>query len=419
MRLMIAFICVVVSLNTETIIIDNYNTSFAILTSDLCKLIKPKTVLATSLDFCGSTKIILTQKNSPKLIAIEDNYDFLIQVGRTLAESYTNSYKNFRLIEEEPIKQISAKFLSESFPKGLDLALIQQSLLAKPDIIKNLLNSLTPTGLALIIINDPDSYDLDLNKIVELVVEFGCVIEKSKFYNDQIVLISKSVDVVQSAKKLAHRSARKFYSQVGQDRLVYTKFFEQLGDHYPGIFVEIGAHDGVNHSNTLFFERELGWQGVCVEPRTAAFKLLTQNRKCACLQACITSKNEWRTFLEVEGFAAELSGLVDTYEPGHRERIDLEISQNGGQYHTVQVDCVDFNTLCQRYNLKTIDFMSIDTEGCELEILRNIDFAKINIKVIAIENNYRNPEIRSIMERNSFEFVKQLSSDDIYCKKNN
>lgn len=394
--------------------IENYNLSFAILTSDLCKLIKPKTVLATSLDFCGSTKIILTQKNSPKLVAIEDNYDFLIQVGRTLAESYTKNYKNFRLIEEEPIKQISAKFLSENFSSGLDLVIAQQSLLAELDIIKNLINSLTPIGIVLIIVSDSVQFNLDLNKIVGLAIESGCVVEKSKFYTDQILLISKSTGLVQSAKKLVLRATRKFYSQVGQDRLAYTKFFEQLGDNYRGTFVEIGAHDGVNHSNTLFFERELGWKGVCIEPRTSAFKLLTQNRKCDCLQACITAKNEKRTFLEVEGFAAELSGLVDTYEPGHRDRIDLEISQNGGQYRTIEVDCINFNTLCQRYNLKTIDFMSIDTEGCELEILRNIDFSKIKIKVIVIENNYRNPEIKAIMERNGFVFVDQLSTDDIY-----
>ncbi|HLB94298.1 MAG TPA: FkbM family methyltransferase [Candidatus Babeliales bacterium] len=394
--------------------VNDYNFSFAILTNNLCELIKPKAILTTSLDFCGSTKIILTQKNSPKLVAIEDNYDFLIQVGRSLGESYANSYKRFCLIEEEPLKQISAKFLSENFPRGLDLVIAQRILLTKPDIIKNLLASLKPAGLALIIVNDPDNCSLDLNKVTELAVGLGYTIQRAKFYNDQIILISKSVSLIQAAKTLVHRAARKFYSQVGQDRWVYTKFFEQLGDNYRGTFVEIGAHDGVTHSNTLFFERELGWRGVCVEPRASAFKSLTQNRKCDCLQACITAKNEKRMFLEVEGFAAELSGLVDTYEPGHRNRIDLEISQNGGQYRTIEVDCIDFNTLCQRYNLKAIDFMSIDTEGCELEILRNIDFSKIEIKVIAIENNYRNPEIRAIMERNGFVSVGQLSTDDIY-----
>lgn len=393
--------------------VDSYNISFTILTNDLCNLIQPKAVLTTSLDFCGATRVILAQKNQPKLIAIEDDDDFLIQVGRFLAESYMIINKNFSLIKEEPVRQLSKKFLLENFPNGLDLVIIPQNLFTQSDIIKILVHSLNKNGLIVSIFSAQDQ--LDLNKITE--VDLGCVIEKCKFYDDQIVFMAKSADLVQSAKKLTRRAVRKFYSQAGQDRFVYEKFFEQLGDSYQGTFVEIGAHDGINHSNTLFYERELGWQGICVEPRASAFKLLAKNRKCACLQACIAAKNQTRTFLEVEGFAEELSGLVDTYEPGHRARIDLENLQHGGHCQTVQIDCIDFNTLCQRYNLKTIDFLSIDTEGCELEILRNIDFAKITIKVIAVENNYRNPEIRSIMERNGFRFVTQLSSDDIYYRR--
>lgn len=395
---------------------DRYNQSFAILVNDLCKLIKPKTVLTTSLDFCGSTKVILAQNNKLKFIAIEEDYDFLLQVGRSLAKSYMATYSNFRLIEEESTKQITSKFLTDNFSDGLDFAIIQNNLVSAPETMTILLNSLTQGGLALVIFNGQDNF-LDLNNI--FADNSNYYMKKCRFYDDQIVLISKSASIIQSAEKLALRSLRKFYSQVGQDRFVYTKFFEQLGDNYQGTFVEIGAHDGITHSNSLFFEKELGWRGVCIEPRASAFNLLIKNRKCDCLKACIAANNGKKLFLEVEGYAAELSGLVDLYDPKHRERIDREIAQYGGKSKIVEVDCIDFSTLCQRYGLKTIDFMSIDTEGCELEILRNIDFSKIEIKVIAVENNYGSSEIQALMKANGFVFLGKLSNDEIYLKNYN
>ena len=72
-------------------------------------------------------------------------------------------------------------------------------------------------------------------------------------------------------------------SQLGQDILVDEYFGGKRG----GVFVDIGAYDGVTFSNTLMLERERGWTGVCIEPLPDVFAELRQNRGCVCVQACI------------------------------------------------------------------------------------------------------------------------------------
>jgi hypothetical protein len=76
-----------------------------------------------------------------------------------------------------------------------------------------------------------------------------------------------------------------FYSQVGQDRFLFENFFY---GHRGGTFVDVGAYDGEKFSNTLFFERHLGWARLCIEPLPSAFAKLTEKRKVICKQVCVS-----------------------------------------------------------------------------------------------------------------------------------
>src|SRR5260221_7249446 len=77
-----------------------------------------------------------------------------------------------------------------------------------------------------------------------------------------------------------------YYSQCGQDQFLYENFFRTKRE---GVFVDIGAHDGIFYSNTKFFE-ELGWQGLCIEPIPEVFEQLKKNRKAICIQGCISDQ---------------------------------------------------------------------------------------------------------------------------------
>lgn len=204
---------------------------------------------------------------------------------------------------------------------------------------------------------------------------------------------------------------KKYYSQVEQDKFINENFFKNKKN---GIFVDIGAHDGITISNTYFFEKELGWTGVCFEPLPDIYQQLIKNRSCICINACVSEKNEPVDFVQVEGYSEMLSGMVSTYNPKHFQRLQREIEKMGGSYVITQVPSVNINTILEQYNLKNIDYISIDTEGSEFEILKSIDFDKINIYTLSVENNYKDSSIRKFMESKGFKYIDSLSSDEIY-----
>lgn len=209
-----------------------------------------------------------------------------------------------------------------------------------------------------------------------------------------------SVVVLRSA---GYSQENNFYSQCGQDKFLYEKFFKNKTN---GVFVDIGAHDGITFSNTFFFKKHLGWKGLCVEPMPDIFAQLAKNRSCICIEACIYDKSDTAKFLRVHStsfWTEMLSGIVDTYDPKHLQRIALEISNGKGFCEEITVHCYPLNTLLSLHNFDHVDYLSLDTEGGELDILKSIDFEKFTIDVIDVENNYKDPEFERFLKSKGYQ----------------
>ena len=205
----------------------------------------------------------------------------------------------------------------------------------------------------------------------------------------------------------------KFYSQHKQDEYVFNTFFTNKRD---GFFVDIGAYDGVVLSNTYFFEKELGWKGICIEPQTKQYELLLKNRNCICVNGCVADFTGKGLFLEIEGYSTMLSGLIEKYDENHLKRIEHETSTLGGSKKQVEVECYLLNDLLKKNFVKNVDFCSIDVEGAELDILKTIDFKNFHFNIFSIENNNKNLTIQNFMEQNGYKMVKVLDCDEIYVK---
>lgn len=205
----------------------------------------------------------------------------------------------------------------------------------------------------------------------------------------------------------------KYYSQIGQDKFIYEQFFK---DKKQGFFVDIGAHDGMTYSNTYFFEKELGWNGICFEPIPAIFEELQKNRKCICINSCVSAIDKGVKFIMVSGYSEMLSGMVSTYDPRHWNRLKNEIKKYGGSYEIISLPSVCFNVAMKQYQVMKIDFLSIDTEGSELEILKSIDYDLVYIYVVCVENNYNDLSIKQFMETKGFKRVAYLgcSQDEVF-----
>lgn len=201
-----------------------------------------------------------------------------------------------------------------------------------------------------------------------------------------------------------------FHSQVGQDRFVDAL----LNGKRNGYFLDIGAYDGVRYSNTLFFEEERGWTGICVEPNPAVFVELMRNRpKARTIQACITQRDGAVDYT-INSKLPMYNGVTAHYHPKHLERIKHDA--RGNVSTNVSVPGVTLNRLLWALSVDEIDYCSLDTEGGELEILQSINFNKYRIGVFTVENNYNDPEIEKYMKMVGYSLVGVLDTDQVFAK---
>lgn len=89
---------------------------------------------------------------------------------------------------------------------------------------------------------------------------------------------------------------QQYFSQSGQDKFLND---EVLKHRTGGVFLELGGYDGLTGSNSLFFEKELGWTGLLIEPSPANFAKATSVRGCSCLNAAVGSPTPFAEFLEI------------------------------------------------------------------------------------------------------------------------
>jgi FkbM family methyltransferase len=189
------------------------------------------------------------------------------------------------------------------------------------------------------------------------------------------------------------RALRHSKSQLGQDMFVLC----ELGFKTGGYFVEFGATNGVDKSNTYLLEKEFGWQGIVCEPARCWHKDLANNRNCNIATNCVWRESDLiLTFNEVE--YGELS-TIESYSLSDNHR---DLRKKGKTYN---VDTISLEDMLVKYNApREIDYLSIDTEGSEYEILSNFDFRKYKIRAITCEHNYsaQRDKIHSLLTENGY-----------------
>jgi len=189
-----------------------------------------------------------------------------------------------------------------------------------------------------------------------------------------------------------------WYSQVRQDRLLYTGFFR---NHLNGTFVELGAVDGVTYSNTKFFQDQMGWSGVLIEPSLDFAYLLAgkskykkfqpfMGRRCMpngtayCVNSAVCRRSGQLTFVYGQGPDGNMvGGAVDLIAEEHMKMFKLKSDK------TYKVPCRPFGTILREANITHIDLLSLDVEGAEETVLETMDWS-ISIHVIVIEADLGN-----------------------------
>ena len=199
-----------------------------------------------------------------------------------------------------------------------------------------------------------------------------------------------------------------YYSQQGEDIYIHRNFInKQVPD---GIFVELGAMNGITYSNTKFFEDTLQMSGTLIEPTSQYFELLNNRPKCKNYNSAVNYTKNKVSFLGTYATA----GLVETMH----ENFKNFWHPNSCEYY---VEGEPFSDILNKSNITYIDLLTIDVEGGEEVVLKTMDF-NIPVYVICIELDGHNIEkderCRQILINNGFSFDKKICINEFWINHN-
>lgn len=208
---------------------------------------------------------------------------------------------------------------------------------------------------------------------VELLTVFNALLGLREARDARPHLYEAELDFLAFAAKRAMFSN----SQLLQDLWVLY----ELGEKRGGYFVEFGVCDGLTLSNTLLLEKSFGWQGAVAEPARVWQNALRVNRNCYVTDKCVHAADGLRVvFREADqGELSTLEGLIS-------EDFHAPAREGGSQYEVETISLQRF--LEQAGAPKTIDYLSIDVEGGELDIIESFDFRAYDIALLTVEHNF-------------------------------
>jgi FkbM family methyltransferase len=175
--------------------------------------------------------------------------------------------------------------------------------------------------------------------------------------------------------------------QYGQDEIIEKLCYPRGNELHKGIFVEIGAYDGYDLSNTYWLEKCKGWSGLLVEPIPIQADAARHNRWCDVWQGCVYNRDGEVEFTHIKGYSEMLSGIEEGYNAAHKARVNKEIADHKQETVKLKVMCKTINSLLNAFELPKVDILSLDTQTSELAVLQAYDPIKNPIKAILLDFN--------------------------------
>jgi FkbM family methyltransferase len=202
-------------------------------------------------------------------------------------------------------------------------------------------------------------------------------------------------------------------SQLQQDLVAQWNFRANTSNTQKPFFVEFGATDGLTLSNTYLLEKEFGWDGILCEPGKSWHNRLSENRSSRIDQRCVYSSSGMSVaFMEV------VNGELSTISSFAENDSWADARKNSLEYNVATITLQDL--LLENSAPRKIDYLSVDTEGSEYEILKKFDFNQWEIEFISVEHNYTSNREKLHRLLTSYGYSRKFTSisnwDDWYFK---
>ena len=202
-----------------------------------------------------------------------------------------------------------------------------------------------------------------------------------------------------------------YHGQFSTDLLIELYFPGKLY----GNCVEVGAANGVRGSNTLYFEK-LGWRALCIEPNPQYYEMVCKVRKEAVRYACGSENQTNVPFTVFDIGKHNIMSSVSGLDPDERLVEQHEDIINSTSEIRVDVKTLD-SILTEQAFSTPIDFISIDTEGTELDTLKGLNLDLWDVSLLVVENNFDDPEIMQYLMDKGYYKDARWKINDFYCKR--
>ena len=236
------------------------------------------------------------------------------------------------------------------------------------------------------------------------------VYERNLFKSENKKLLYKLINLTKDKTNLIK-------SQLYQDIFALL----MVGKNYDKTFLEFGATDGLELSNTYLLENNCGWTGVLCEPSPQWHDILKKNRpNTKIVTECIWNKSnqKLRFFVSDVGVLSTLEEFKESDKLSIPGNTKLRIEKG----NLVTVNTISLNELIEKeFNGKSPSYISIDTEGSEYEILKAFDFKKYDPVCFTIEHNFTNlqKDIDEIMKNHNYlRIFKEITAFDAWYVRN-
>jgi FkbM family methyltransferase len=219
-------------------------------------------------------------------------------------------------------------------------------------------------------------------------------------------MINDSIKKIKGLFPVTLKTFIKKFRNFNADNKLDLKMLKYI-NYENGFFIECGANDGINQSNTWYYEKKLNWRGVLIEPIPEVFDQLKKNRK----SENLFFNNVLKSFKDKRKYIRLIYDKKDSLI----SKIENKKIKNTYSFRSRAKTLNEILTISKAP--KKIDFFSLDVEGDEINVLNGIDLKKYYFKYILIETMNLKKVINKL-KKFDYKLKKKLSNIDYLFKKN-